>query len=166
MAAASPNLDPRESRRAHRFAVNAGTLEVSWLDKTRKMRTTRARVVNISEWGMALEFPEEVMPLMVRFESARFKVKGAGMVRYCQRVGRKYLVGVEFTDGLRWRAPREGVQEPIRICDSTPVSAPRKTAPVIQDSAPAPVRDGKRMSFEEWMDILLAEYSQPPKRRA
>jgi len=115
---------------------------------------------------MAIEFPEEVMPLMVRFESARLKVKGAGMVRYCQRVGRKYLVGVEFTDGLRWRAPREGIQEPIPICDPKPVSAPRKSAPVSEDNSAAAVRDGKRMSFEEWMDMLLAEYSQPPKRRA
>lgn len=164
---ASPNSASHESRQSYRFAVDGAALEVSWLDKSRKMRTTRARVVNISERGMALEFPEEVMPLMVRFESARLKVKGAGMVRYCQRVGKKYLVGVEFTEGLRWRAPQEQVQEPIPICDPKPAAAsPRKSAPVL-DEPPAPaVRDRKRMSFEEWMDILHAEYSQPPKPRA
>ena len=131
------------------------------------MRTTRARVVNISERGMALEFPEEVMPLLVRFESARFKVKGAGMVRYCQRVGKKYLVGVEFTEGLRWRAPQEQVQEPIPICDPKSVAASRRKSAPVEEEPPAPTAsDGKRMSFDEWMDILAAEYSQSPKRRA
>jgi len=107
----------KESRRSRRFAVDAGLLEVSWLDKTGKMRTTRTQALNISETGMALQLPEPVMPLLVRFESQRFNVKGAGTVRYCRRIGGKYIVGVEFTEGLRWQAPDEDVKEPIPLCD-------------------------------------------------
>src|SRR5882672_10830856 len=107
----------KETRRTRRFAVEAGILEVAWLDKTGKMRTTRTQALNISESGMAIQLPEEVMPLLVRFESQKFKVKGAGTVRYCRRLGSKYIVGVEFTEGLRWVAPTEDVPEPIPFCD-------------------------------------------------
>ena len=108
---------PKESRRSRRFAVEAGQLQVAWLDKTGKMRTTRTQALNISETGMALQLPEAVMPLLVRFESERFKVKGAGTVRYCRRIGGKYIVGLEFTEGLRWIPPAEDVKEPIPLCD-------------------------------------------------
>lgn len=108
---------PKETRRSRRFAVEAGVLEVAWLDKTGKMRTTRTQALNISETGMAIQLPEEVMPLLVRFESPKYDVKGAGTVRYCRRLGSKYIVGIEFTEGLRWRAPQDDVTEPIPICD-------------------------------------------------
>jgi len=107
----------KETRRSRRFAVEAGVLEVAWLDKTGKMRITRTQALNISETGMAIQLPEEVMPLLVRFESQKFNIKGAGTVRYCRRLGSKYIVGLEFTEGLRWNAPKEDVREPIPFCD-------------------------------------------------
>ena len=108
---------PRELRRRRRFAVNAGALEVSWLDLTGKMKTTRTRALNISEDGIAIQLPEPAMPLVVRFVSERYKVKGAGSVKHCRRVGSQYVVGLEFTEGLHWRPPVGEVREPISICD-------------------------------------------------
>jgi len=107
----------QEPRRTRRFAVEASVREVAWLDKTGKRWTTLTQAWNISETGMAIQLPEQVMPLLVRFESPKFKVKGAGTVRYCRRLGTKYIVGIEFTEGLRWIAPTEDVTEPIPICD-------------------------------------------------
>jgi len=79
---------------------------------------TRTRALNISECGMALELPEAAMPLsMIRFQSDRFKLMGSGAVRHCRRAGTRFIVGFEFTDGLRWRPPEEEVQEPISLCD-------------------------------------------------
>jgi hypothetical protein len=57
------------------------------------------------------------MPLLVRFQSERFNVNGAGAVRCCYRSKGKYVVGLEFTGDLRWRAPEEEVEEPIPVCD-------------------------------------------------
>ena len=108
---------PQELRQSRRFAVDAGILDVSWLDKTGKMRNTRTQALNISSKGMAIQLPEAVMPLLVRFESERFKVKGAGNVRFCRRIGAKYIVGLEFTEGLVWNAPQDNVKEPITLCD-------------------------------------------------
>ena len=97
--------------------VDAGILQVSWLDVTGKMKMTRTRAINISNTGIAIELPEAAMPLsMVRFQSDKFKVRGAGAVRHCHRKGNKFIVGLEFTEGLLWHPPQEDVHEPIALC--------------------------------------------------
>jgi hypothetical protein len=111
-------LKRKDMRRHRRYALDAGVLQVSWIDSAGKMKMTRSRALNISEGGMALELPEAALPLsMVRFESSRFHIRGSGGVRHCHRVGAKFVVGIEFADGLRWRAPEGEVTEPISICD-------------------------------------------------
>ena len=107
-----------DARRRHRrYAVDGAVLEVSWLDVSGRMQSTRSRVLNISEDGIALQLPDEVMPLRVRFRCDRLKIEGVGAVRQCRRTGAKYLVGLEFTDGLHWRAPESDIQEPVPLCE-------------------------------------------------
>ena len=48
-------------RRHHRYIVDAGILEVSWLDVNGKMRVTHTRVLNISEDGIAFQLPAWLM---------------------------------------------------------------------------------------------------------
>jgi hypothetical protein len=111
-------LKRKDMRRHRRFAVDPGILQISWLDLSGKMKMTRGRALNISEGGMAVELPEAAMPQsMLRFQSDRHKLMGSGAIRYCRRVGTKYIVGLEFTDGLHWRPPEGEVQEPILLCD-------------------------------------------------
>jgi hypothetical protein len=107
--------DPR--RRHHRYSVDDGVLEVEWLDVNGRMKKTRTRALNISEDGIAFQLPEAIMPLLVRFRYERCNVEGLGVVKQCRRNGNKYLVALEFTDGLRWRAPEGDVQEPIPLCE-------------------------------------------------
>ena len=102
-------------RLSRRFAVN-GFLEVSWLDRSGKLRVTRSRVLDISEDGIAIELPEPVMPLMVQFQSDRCKVNGKAFVRYCRRAGKKYVAGLQFAGDLHWRAPQGHVRKPIPLC--------------------------------------------------
>jgi len=107
----------QDLRRHRRYAVDSGILDVWWLDVSGTMKKAQTRALNISETGMALELPEAAMQLMVRFQSPRFKVQGVGAVRYCRHEGDKYIVGLEFKDDLRWRAPDGDVMEPISLCD-------------------------------------------------
>jgi len=58
----------------------------------RKNEDTRTRALNISEEGISLELPEAAMPSLVRFQSERFNVNGLASVRYCRRVGSKFVV--------------------------------------------------------------------------
>ena len=114
-----PESDDRKDLRRHpRYAIGSGALQVSWLDTSGRMRTTKTRTLNVSEDGIALELPAAVMPemTMIRFESDRFKVKGKGVVRYCQRIGKKFVVGVSFSGDLHWRAPAGDVRTPIPLC--------------------------------------------------
>jgi hypothetical protein len=111
------NAANRDLRRYHRYVVDAGVLEVSWINLAGKMETARARALNVSEDGIALQLPTAAMPTRVRFRSDRFKLCGAGAVRYCRRSGATYVVGVEFIEGLHWSPPNEDVREPIPLCD-------------------------------------------------
>ena len=117
---AHTNLSASNDLRRHRrYAVDAGSLQVSWLDTMGRMKTARTRALNISEEGIAIELPEAALPLRVRFQSERFKVKGMGIVRYCRRAGAKCVVGLEFTEDLHWSAPEQKMREPIPLCDPT-----------------------------------------------
>src|SRR5882762_8035480 len=102
-------VSDNDLRRHRRYRVDAGSLQVSWVDSTGKMKTTRTRALNVSEGGISLELPEAAAPLLVRFRSERFKVNGVGTVRYCRRAGGKYVVGLEFAEDLHWSAPVEAV---------------------------------------------------------
>jgi len=51
----------RSAATASPLYVDAGALEVSWLDVNGKMRVTRTRVVNISEDGIAFHLPEAII---------------------------------------------------------------------------------------------------------
>src|SRR5438309_2181368 len=113
-------FDPsrHEDLRQHpRYAVDDGVLQVWWLDMAGKMRVTRTRALDISEDGLSLQLPEAVMPLLIRFQSEKFKVKGKGVVRHCRRAARGYVVGLKFSGGLRWHAPAGDIREPIPLCD-------------------------------------------------
>ena len=110
-------LKRKDLRRHRRYLVDSGTLQVFWLDVTGEMKMTRTRALNISEGGIAIELPTAAQPLsLVRFESDKYKVRGVGAVRHCRRAGSKFIVGLEFTEGVHWRAPEGDVQEPIPLC--------------------------------------------------
>ena len=110
-------LKRKDMRRHRRYAVDSGVLQVFWLDMTGKMKMARTRALNISEGGMAIELPDAAAPMsLIRFESHKYKIGGSGAVRHCRRYGSKFIVGLEFTDGLRWKAPEFDVIEPIPLC--------------------------------------------------
>jgi len=111
-------LKRKDLRQSRRYALDAGTIKVSWLDVTGAMKMTRTRGLNISEGGIAIELPEAAMPLsLVRFQSDRFNIRGAGYVRHCRREGSRFVVGLEFAEGLRWTPPEGDPPEPISLCD-------------------------------------------------
>ena len=111
-------LKRKDLRQHRRYAVDAGVLKVSWLDVTGSMKMTRTRALNVSEGGIAIELPEAALPLsLVRFQSDRYNLRGAGYVRHCRRQGSRYIVGLEFAEGLHWTPPEGEVQEPIALCD-------------------------------------------------
>ena len=112
-------LKRKDLRRSRRYLVDGATLRVAWLGQDGTLQVVHnARVLNISEEGMAFELPEPAqLVTRVKLQSDKHKLLGEGTVRHCRRVGSKYVVGVEFADALRWRAPAESVTEPVPLSD-------------------------------------------------
>jgi len=101
--------------------VDGATVRVSWLGLSGTLQVIHnARVLNISEEGMAFELPEPAqLVTRVQLQSEKHKLLGEGTVRHCRRVGSKYVVGVEFADALRWRAPDDSMAEPVPLSDQS-----------------------------------------------
>jgi hypothetical protein len=112
-------LKRNDLRRTPRYSVAGETIRVCWLglDDTLKL-VQHARVINISERGMAVEIPEPAkLMTRVKLEAEKHHLLGEGTVRHCHRAGVQYVIGVEFVDGLRWRAPEPPVIEPVSLSD-------------------------------------------------
>ena len=110
-------LKRKDLRRTRRYAVD-GTLRVSWLGESGSLKVLHnATVLNICEDGMAFELPEPAQLVSrVKLQSDKHRLLGEAAVRHCRRDGgSRYIVGVEFVDGLKWRPPDEPVTEPIQL---------------------------------------------------
>ena len=117
-------LKHRDLRRRRRYAVDAGALQVSWINAAGRMETACTRALNVSEDGIALQLPTAALPMRVRFQSDRLRLHGTGSIRYCRRTGASYVVGVEFIEDLHWKPPQIEIPEPIPLCDPESVSPP------------------------------------------
>lgn len=88
-----PSHDLRQSPRIN---VQA-SVRAAWVDSHGDLRMSHARVLNISERGMAIELPQQPMRNgMVRIQSERFKVSACGSVRHILPVGGRFIVGLEL----------------------------------------------------------------------
>src|SRR5215831_10847098 len=112
-------LKGKDQRRSRRYAVEGATVRIAWLGANGSLKVvTHARVDNVCVEGIEVELPEALQALSrVKLQGEKYRLLGEGTVRSCRRVGAKYLVGIEFSDGLRWRPPDEPVTEPIQLCD-------------------------------------------------
>src|SRR5260370_40364813 len=125
----------KELREHRRYAVAETFLRVIWLDANGDPKIENlVRPIDVSETGMAVELPKAALLLSrIRLESDKGELLGQGKVRYCRPNGARYIVGIEFTDSLRWRPPEGPITEPI------PLSPP----PVEEEST----RDNGRASL-------------------
>jgi hypothetical protein len=115
-------LKRKDLRRSPRYAVDGETLRVSWLGLNGSLNMVQhSRVLNISEEGIAVELPEPAqLASRVKLEGEKHRLLGEGTVKHCRRSGARYVVGIEFADGLRWRAPDGPITEPIQLSDPGP----------------------------------------------
>jgi hypothetical protein len=92
--------------RRHERTEHAETVQVVWKDRDGADRFTNARTLNISEVGMRLEVPEPLAERSyVTLRCDKLKLNGRASVRTCQRKGNRYLVGLEFSVGMKWKPP-------------------------------------------------------------
>jgi hypothetical protein len=147
-----------EDQRGHRrYAVAETFLRVTWLDTNGDLRTENgARPIDVSETGMAVQLPSAALMLSrVRMESESGDLLGHGKVRSCRSVGEKYIVGIEFTDSLRWSAPEGPINEPI------PLTAPGVEQELVSRSEPTDLPSGPTELAEKLLWSETAETAEP-----
>jgi hypothetical protein len=93
--------------RRHDRTEHSEMVQVMWKDRAGGDKFTNARTLNISEVGMRIEVPEPLQErsyVMLRCD--KLKLNGRASVRTCQRKGSRYLVGLEFAVGMKWKPPQ------------------------------------------------------------
>ena len=62
------------------------------------------RVVDVSEAGIRVEVPEPLdKQTYLTLQAASLGLHGSASVRTCARKGTKYVAGLEFSAGLKWK---------------------------------------------------------------
>lgn len=89
----------------------AELVEVTWKDRYGQEKFAKARSLDVSELGMRIEMPEALDKLVyVTLRSIPLALHGTASVRSCTRRGTKYLVGLEFSGGLRWKPKKPSAE--------------------------------------------------------
>ena len=95
-----------------------GKINLSWSDDTGNPCARNAECLNISCNGLKVK-TEFQLPLrsVVSVRASELALHGSASVRSCVRQGVKYIVGLEFLGGLKWKHPT-AADNPIETFDS------------------------------------------------
>lgn len=88
--------------RRHRRVRCREAIRLSWRDPRGDVKYANAKCLDVSEQGISVELVEPVeVRSYVSLQSEKLKLAGTAAVRYCRRYAGKYLVGLEFSAGMR-----------------------------------------------------------------
>ena len=97
-------MDDKSGIRRDERLTREALVEVTWKDRLGQEKFAKARSLDVSEKGMRVEMPEALEKQnYVTLRSNSLSLHGTASVRSCVRKGTKYLVGLEFSGGLRWK---------------------------------------------------------------
>ena len=85
--------------RRHTRSTQAAQVQIVW-----NHGVLKGRIINVSESGMRVEVSDPLeKQTYVTLQAASLGLHGSASVRTCTRKGMKYLVGLEFSAGLKWK---------------------------------------------------------------
>ena len=75
----------------------SGPIQVSWKYSRALEQHSQGRCLDVSEGGLKMELPDPIdISEGIRFRVDHVHLAGTASVRYCNRVGTSYVIGVEF----------------------------------------------------------------------
>lgn len=81
---------------------------MSWADREGNQKFAQGQVTDVSETGMRIEMREPLARhAYVSFRVDQLALQGSASVRSCKKQATKYLLGLEFAGGLKWK-PKAG----------------------------------------------------------
>jgi hypothetical protein len=96
-----------ELRRNQRAEVSSPARLV-WQDRGGSDCFMNGRALDVSPSGMRIEVADPIeKQTYVTVECAALRLHGRASVRSCTRKGMKYILGLEFSAGLKWKPPEK-----------------------------------------------------------
>ena len=94
--------------RRHDRAEKSSPIQLIWKDRTGVDKYVTGRTLDISPSGLRIEISEQIeKQTYVTMQCAALDLHGTASVRSCVRKGRKHIVGLEFSGGLKWKPKTE-----------------------------------------------------------
>jgi len=79
-------------------------VQLSWTDRSGDQKFAYAKILDLSESGMRVEAREQLAKqAYVALRADQIGLQGSASVRSCTKQGTKYVVGLEFSGGLKWK---------------------------------------------------------------
>jgi PilZ domain-containing protein len=104
----SESMPRKGDIRRHKRVLQSARVRISWMDRFGSEKFAAADIVDISETGMRIKVSESLTAgTLVTLQSDRPSLHGRASVRSCVRHGAKFLVGMEFIGGLKWKSSSE-----------------------------------------------------------
>ena len=101
-------MDQEGELRRHWRSTKSEAVSVVWSDRLGADKFINGRTVNISESGIRIEVGQPIeKQTYVTVQCSSLGLHGRASVRSCVRRGSKYLLGLEFSAGLKWRPKTE-----------------------------------------------------------
>jgi len=88
--------------------AKSSPIQIVWKDSAGSAVFGNGRTLDISTSGARIEVPEPVeKQTYVTMQCSALGLQGTASVRSCTRKGMKYVLGLEFSGGLKWRPKTE-----------------------------------------------------------
>lgn len=92
-----------DKRRHARIAGNRAIVRAAWMDQGGLLKMGQARLIDVSEGGLALELPDiPKVNSVLRFQCEKFQLYGLGSVKYASGGKGRCVVGLQFAAGSFW----------------------------------------------------------------
>ena len=90
--------------RRHARSARSERIQLVWKNRQGVDGFLTGRIVDVSESGVRVEVSDPLeKQTYVTLQAAGLGLHGSASVRTCTRKGMKYLVGLEFSAGLKWK---------------------------------------------------------------
>jgi PilZ domain len=100
-------VEKKGDLRRHGRTPIATPIQLSWTDRDGNQKFAYAKILDVSESGMRVEAREPLAKqAYVALRADQIALQGSASVRNCTKRGTKYVIGLEFSGGLKWK-PKE-----------------------------------------------------------
>ena len=96
-----------ENLRRHVRTEKSSPIQIAWKDRSGADRYVNGRSLDVSPSGMRIEISEPIdKQTYLTVQCVALGLHGTASVRSCARKGMKYVLGLEFSTGIKWK-PKE-----------------------------------------------------------